>query len=356
MPKYLNIEIPQSCHENWNAMQPKAQGRHCLSCEKTVVDFTAMTDVELINFFSNKKDNVCGRFTTEQLDRDILIPKKKIHWVKYFFQFALPAFLLSIKPGSKIFGQQHRTQATIEPIKKVNTDTIAEKGVLHDSTIKRTQISNNLEQLFSGTVGGVYVTKNSKPKNILVFGKVEDENGQPIPFASVFIKGSRTGTSCNERGLFNLYVPNSAKILVISSVGMEQKEVAIKSINQSEPIVLKLNTAIQGEVIVVKSRKKKKQNPVIIQQEQKNCSATIYPNPVPSSGKLNINLKNAELGFYAIQINNLQGQLVQSEKIELAEKQTAISIVLKAILAGNYVVIITNTKSDKKISSQLIVQ
>ena len=117
MPKYLNIEIPQSCHENWNAMQPKAQGRHCLSCEKTVVDFTAMTDVELINFFSNKKDNVCGRFTTEQLDRDILIPKKKIHWVKYFFQFALPAFLLSIKPGSKIFGQQHRTQATIEPIK-----------------------------------------------------------------------------------------------------------------------------------------------------------------------------------------------------------------------------------------------
>ena len=31
----------------------------------------------------------------DQLDRDIDIPKKRIPWLKYFFQFAIPAFLAS---------------------------------------------------------------------------------------------------------------------------------------------------------------------------------------------------------------------------------------------------------------------
>ena len=47
---------------------------------------------------------------------------------------------------------------------------------------------------------------------------------------------------------------------------------------------------------------------------------------------------------------------MQTEKIELTKKQTSISFALKAILASNYVVIITNAKSGKKISSQLVVQ
>ncbi|MCU0320934.1 MAG: carboxypeptidase-like regulatory domain-containing protein [Chitinophagaceae bacterium] len=354
MPKYLNIEIPESCHENWNAMQPNNQGRHCLSCQKTVVDFTAMTDAELINFFSNKKDNVCGRFTSEQLDKDFLIPKKKIHWLKYFFQFALPAFLLSIKPSSKFFAQQHKTQATIEPIKKVNTEFVSEKISLKDSVVGISQNGSKTENPRI-IIGGARTYKAGERFRIFsLSGNVVEESGQPIPYASVFVKGSTIGTACNENGAFNLNVPNSAKELVVTSVGMEQKEVAIKSINKSEPIVLRLSTELQGEVIVVKSRKKKKTT--VLQQEEKVCSATIYPNPIPPSGILNINLKNAELGLYNVQISNLQGQLIQTEKIELAKKQTSISFALKAIPAGNYVVIITNTKSDKKISSQLVVQ
>ncbi len=355
MGKYLNIEIPQSCHENWNAMQPNAQGRHCLSCAKTVVDFTVMTDTELINFFSTKKDNVCGRFIAEQLNRDILIPKKKINWVKYFFQFALPAFLLSIKPSSKIFGQQQKTQATIEPIKRVNTNILPEKTISKDTLVRLQQNSKIADENIVFRVGGAVSYKSFKRmKGIILSGNVVNESGQPIPYASVLIKGTTIGTACDENGIFNLYVPNKSKELVVSSVGMEQKEVAIKSINKSEPIVLRLSTDLQGEVIVVKSRKKKKTT--VLHQEEKVCSATIYPNPIPPSGILNINLKNAELGLYNVQISNLQGQLMQTEKIELAKKQTSISFALKAIQTGNYVVIITNAKSGKKISSQLLVQ
>ncbi len=67
----LKIKIPTPCHQDWNAMIPNVQGRHCNACVKTVIDFTAMTDDEIKYFFLNKKkeEKVCGRFRNEQLRR-----------------------------------------------------------------------------------------------------------------------------------------------------------------------------------------------------------------------------------------------------------------------------------------------
>src|SRR5207253_2389751 len=97
MPKYLQIQIPKTCEENWDAMQQKQHGKFCNSCQKTVIDFTQISDEQLVQFFKKRKNNVCGKFTSDQLDKDILVPAKKIPWVKYFFQITIPAFLFSSK-------------------------------------------------------------------------------------------------------------------------------------------------------------------------------------------------------------------------------------------------------------------
>jgi hypothetical protein len=69
----LKISIPTPCHQDWVAMTPNEQGRHCNSCAKTVVDFTGMTDDEVEYFFINKKEEkVCGRFKNEQLHRIVI--------------------------------------------------------------------------------------------------------------------------------------------------------------------------------------------------------------------------------------------------------------------------------------------
>lgn len=60
-------------------------------------------------------------------------------------------------------------------------------------------------------------------------GKVTDTDGNPIPNATVLVKGTRTGTTTNSDGVFSLTVSNNAKTLVISSIGMESKEIAIGS-------------------------------------------------------------------------------------------------------------------------------
>jgi len=49
-------------------MDANAEGRHCTACDKTVVDFTLMSDDEIKTYLLSKKDTrVCGRFYAYQV-------------------------------------------------------------------------------------------------------------------------------------------------------------------------------------------------------------------------------------------------------------------------------------------------
>lgn len=65
------LQVPEPCSASWNDMDPGNGGRHCASCNKMVVDFTAMKDEEVLNYFRDKADHVCGRFQAGQLDRSL---------------------------------------------------------------------------------------------------------------------------------------------------------------------------------------------------------------------------------------------------------------------------------------------
>ena len=96
MSKKIQLTVPTPCHENWDAMTPVEKGKFCGSCQKQVMDFTSMSDREIAQFFKKPSTgSVCGRFMNDQLDREMEIPKKRIPWLKYFFQIALPALFVS---------------------------------------------------------------------------------------------------------------------------------------------------------------------------------------------------------------------------------------------------------------------
>src|SRR5690349_2668277 len=102
MGKQIHLSIADPCHENWDNMTTAEQGRFCASCQKQVVDFTNMTDTQLADFFKTKSTgSTCGRFYDDQLNRNIQVPGKTIPWIKYFFQIALPAFLMSAKASAQ---------------------------------------------------------------------------------------------------------------------------------------------------------------------------------------------------------------------------------------------------------------
>jgi len=63
-----HISIPKPCHENWDAMHPGEQGRHCDACDKTVIDFTKSSDSEIGEYFAEHAGTrICGYFRKSQL-------------------------------------------------------------------------------------------------------------------------------------------------------------------------------------------------------------------------------------------------------------------------------------------------
>jgi hypothetical protein len=97
MSKNLQIRVPQPCGENWDDMSPSAGGRHCSSCLKTVVDFTLMSDQEVLFWLTNANRKVCGRFSADQLDRNLLPAPERKRSVWNIWNFILAGLLVSSK-------------------------------------------------------------------------------------------------------------------------------------------------------------------------------------------------------------------------------------------------------------------
>jgi hypothetical protein len=61
--KKMQLTIHEPCHENWENMSQEDQGRFCSACKKTVVDFTGMSDRQVIAFFKNQPVRFAAVFT-----------------------------------------------------------------------------------------------------------------------------------------------------------------------------------------------------------------------------------------------------------------------------------------------------
>ena len=95
--RQFTLSIAEPCHEDWAAMNPDGRGRYCASCCKTVIDFSAMTDAQLVDFFRKPTGNVCGRLRADQMARPIAIPAKAFPWKRYLFRVGWPAFVLVLQ-------------------------------------------------------------------------------------------------------------------------------------------------------------------------------------------------------------------------------------------------------------------
>jgi hypothetical protein len=75
----INLYIPEPCSENWDNMTPNEQGRHCKSCNKTVIDFSLFSDRQLAEFFKKAAGSVCGRLTNYQANRQLAYAEPSKH-------------------------------------------------------------------------------------------------------------------------------------------------------------------------------------------------------------------------------------------------------------------------------------
>ena len=84
-----------------------------------------------------------------------------------------------------------------------------------------------------------------------ISGRVTDSSGSPVTGAIIMVKGQSTATSTDSTGYFSLTIPDDTKIIVISAVGFDTKEIKITSSN--DPLKIILNDTIKElqEVVVM---------------------------------------------------------------------------------------------------------
>lgn len=220
MTKKFQLSIPEPCHEDWDKMHPVDKGRFCDSCQKQVIDFSTMSDFEIAQFFKKPSTgSLCGRFMADQLDRTIEMPRKRIPWVKYFFQIALPAFLTTAKASAQ---GQVRMDMVKENIHKNPGKIDCSKPLTGDTVVAAAQ---------------------------KVTGKLMNEAGDLVPFATVMIKGTKTATKADENGQF-IIAANKGDVLQISAIGFEMTEVVCRQLNMGYVIIKQLKDNFRGEIVV----------------------------------------------------------------------------------------------------------
>jgi hypothetical protein len=302
--KKIHLFIPRPCHENWDAMAPTEKGKFCASCQKTVIDFTRMSDRQLAEFFKKPPSSVCGRVYNDQLDRDIAIPKKRIPWIRYFFQFTWPAFALflkscgvkdnsqgKIKVESKTFHSPKLPIATVGIMMPEITPVDTTK-LLEEKIVKQGEI-----------MGDIAIQKMDSAKieiDTLVTGI--DTVSKPMDSVTVVAYQTKVGV---------------VVMGGISSVCMSESNQIVKDTVKDEESVPEINFKV-------------------------------YPNPVSAGSLLNISFEYANDFPKQIQLFSSSGQLVLLEQNKMRNISSNTIQIPSNITAGTYFLqFITKNKQSK---------
>ncbi len=200
----FQLSIPEPCHQSWQGMTPTQQGRFCSACAKEVVDFSMMTDDEVLNYFNNKKDdNVCGRVLPSQLERAIApshLPVKKRFW---YWHYITLLFLFFSKTG------QAKPQ-----------------GGIAITPLDKKLLTTSAQRLLFGAAG-----TNKTGANKIIAGKISDENGRGIPFATVKVKGTNHAVAADAYGVYSIKVNTETAVLELYATGYSNKLFVLSGLN-----------------------------------------------------------------------------------------------------------------------------
>jgi len=325
--------------------------------------------------------SVCGRFMEDQLNREIDIPKKRIPWLKYFFQFLIPMFFISYRTTAqgkvKVVSNAKTHSSELSKSVKIKNLKIAREAwatTVGDTSVQyfpkigidpvsRTSQINNASV---NVIVGVLLSQLEASIN----GKVVDHSGNPIAFATVAIKGTKIAVAADSAGRFTITPkPGSKKItLSASCVGFAPTEKTLKRSDWSGDLEIELQqTGTLGEVIVssfnshrmgiVGSVKFYRMYPLdIIDTFRFKRNFIIYPNPIRSNSTLTIECGQNQFGDHLLQLFNQSGQLVFSKEINMTEGSEPFAVNMPDIIAGNYFLKLTTASTGRSYTEKLIVE
>jgi hypothetical protein len=227
------VTINNPCEKEWASMTQNGTGRHCSHCSTTVVDFTQLTDNEIVHIIKQTPGRLCGRLTNQQLNRSL---ETTHHSNNSWFYKILAGFVL-IATSEKSIAKDNPTSP-----EKIFSTTNNEKSTPIKPKTDELLIADSLKNSVQGTV-------------------FEGNSKKPLSFVTVLIKGTEIRTQTDHNGKFKLIIPDSLtteKIkLAVMYIGFGTIETTIKRkklpIIKDFSIVPELNYI--GEIIITRKKK-----------------------------------------------------------------------------------------------------
>jgi carboxypeptidase-like protein len=224
MSAIRTISIPEPCRQSWQNMHEAGNGRHCDHCCKTVIDFTTMTNDQIIAHLSASK-HVCGRLGEQQLagiNHHLYAENlPKASWWK-----RVVIFVGMLTPITSRVAAQSR-----EPIVKTADSAKTQK--------------------LNYTISKIVAPNPAAPHYIK--GKVTGEDDKlPIPGATIKIKGTATGTMTDAAGNYTIFV-QPGNVLEVTFVGYVTQQLPITIAKKDTlNIVMQTSGMLLGEVVIVR--------------------------------------------------------------------------------------------------------
>ncbi|HZY78189.1 MAG TPA: carboxypeptidase-like regulatory domain-containing protein [Cyclobacteriaceae bacterium] len=206
MKSSFSLSVPEPCSRKWENFVPKGNGGFCSSCSKVVVDFTKMSDAELIRYFSKRPSNTCGRFRPDQLNS--------------YFEITRPR----VKPGFALL------KASILCLILIFFNRPSSNAYASNDL---PAVANIMPKPAAHRVSGTVVSK---------------EDGQPMPGVNVVLKGHVVGTTTDADGRFAF--PNDLRkgdVLIFSFIGMVTVEYVVND-EENIRVELGMDTYVLGSV------------------------------------------------------------------------------------------------------------
>ena len=314
METKTSLRIEKPCHENWNNMLPEEQGKFCMKCAKTVMDFTTKTKDEIVDFFKQRNfETACVRTRNELLDplQAQLRLKQRLARFAYLLYLAFGSILFSCNtPGST--NTLGIVLAVSEPARDEAQNATTGLMVTRMPEIEQQEFvkGNMFPNHANANEGEIIFLPDTIQLNGVTVNGDYSINDTSMTLGKVVL--NTKSISC-----FTGELQSFTTGLMISRV--YEAESGIEMTDSTQVVSVKNNSESQLHLIT------------------ESPSLLVYPNP--NSGEFMIRLKNEKNAKTKLSIVNSAGQLVKElNATDFTDTEIPVTVNMRDLAAGIYFV------------------
>jgi hypothetical protein len=301
-----------------------------------------MTDKEILDYFSKAPQQVCGRFSNDQLNKELTIePPKKRFTLMYAWNVLLASLLIT-----KTYAQGTAI------VKKPVETAIVEKRTMSTNAAIPGPVRSIIPLTIKGTV-------------------LDAQSNLPVTGVSVFVKDTKNGTTTDPKGNFQLKVQQKDS-LEFSAIGYETQTILMDTtahLKNMQVLLKPASTNLQEVAVVAygsitcrymmgsvgyKIRKEEKTNWFTSGWKKE---VRIYPNPVMRGNSIQVKLSLQQAGEYKLELMNAAGQVMLVQPLLMQTKEQQVDLYTQTKWsAGMYWIRISSTKSKNVYQAKVLLQ